>query len=290
MKRTLTYRLISLAIIVLSALAAYPGNKQPAQIKAMYRYTKLSRHVSGTDFERTDDMVLLASAVGSRFFSAKTEQYDSLMAMPGGREKYRDLLKYAANNALIIENGGITFDRNKVDIPTYGERFQVTRPDNADELTVTDCAAQEYFRYMVPMSDLEWTVCDSTRTVLGYDCIMATADYHGRKWIAWFTPDIPVSSGPWQLMGLPGLIMSAETDGGEYRFEIIGLEETDLPIAPRPGTYDYTDISRKDFRRFQREIQNNPEKAFPDGSVRYVNLAESVKAKTAHDLIETDYK
>lgn len=276
--------------MVLFSFVAFPQNEQPAQIKALYRFTSLIRHVEGHDFEHSDDMILLASPVGSRFFSAKTEQYDSLMATTGGKEKYKELLSYAARNALIIENGGITFDRNKVDLPSNGVRFQVTKPDNATELTVIDNAAQEDFRYLVPLSDLEWTIGDSTKNVLGYECNVATTDYHGRKWTAWFTTEIPLPSGPWQLMGLPGLIMEAGTEGGEYKFMITGLESTSQKINPRPGSHNYTDTSRKKFIKLQRDIQLNPEKAYPDGSVKIVNMEESVKAKIAHDLIETDYE
>lgn len=288
--RTKIKRSILSTITIISCVVAFAQNEQPAQIKALYRYTCLIRHVEGHDMTCDDDMILLASPVGSRFFSAKTEQYDSLMATAGGKEKYKELLSYAARNALIIENGGITFDRNKVDLPTMGSKFQITRPDNATELTVIDNAAQEDFKYKVPLSDLKWLIGDSIKTVLGYECNIATADYHGRKWTAWFATEIPIASGPWQLMRLPGLIMEAETDGGEYKFEIIGLETTSVPINPRPGTHSYTDITRKEFRKLQRDIQCNPEKAFPDGNVKIINKEQSAKAKTAHDLIETDYK
>lgn len=285
MKRSFLYSLLAIF-----SLAAFPQNEQPALIKALYRYTSLSRHVNGHDIERSDDMILLASPLGSRFYSVNTEEYDSLLASAGGKEKYKELLSYAARNALIIEDGGITFDRNKVNLPSMGERFQVTRPDNSTLLIVVDNAAQEDFKYIVPLSDLEWIIGDSIKNVLGYECNLATADYHGRKWTAWFTTEIPISSGPWQLMGLPGLIMEAETEGGEYNFSITGLETTYQEILPRPGIHNYTDITRKEFRRLQREIQKNPEKAYPNGSVKIVNMEESVKAKMAHDLIETDYK
>ncbi|MDE5975924.1 MAG: GLPGLI family protein [Muribaculaceae bacterium] len=283
-------RLLFLLALSASIYSVYSQNKQPAQIMAKYRFTSISRHVDGHDFEKTDDMILLASPVGSRFFSAKTEQYDSLMAAPGGRKNYKQLLSYAVKNALTIDNGAISIDRNKVDLPTNGVRFQVTKPDNATELTVIDYEAQEYFKYQVPLDELNWEISDSIRTVLGYECQMATADYHGRRWTAWFAEEIPVSSGPWQLMGLPGLIMEALTEGGEYKFEIIGLEHTDQPIRPRPGLHDYTKTNRKKFRRLQREVHKNPVKAFPDGSVRIPNAEATVKARMAHDLIETDYE
>ncbi len=283
-------KLLTLTVMCLVAIAAAGQNVQHAQIKALYRYTELRRHVQGHDFEDTDEMMLLASPVSSRFFSVKTEEYDSLMASPGGKEKYRELLNVAAATALIIENGSLTVDRNKVNLPSHGKNFQVTRLDNDDFLTVIDYAAQEDFTYKVPMSELQWEIGDSTKIILGYECQSATAEYHGRKWTAWFAPEIPIQSGPWQLMGLPGLIMDAETDGREYRFEITGIETTDLPIASRPGNRSYTKTNRKDFRKFQWELKLNPEKQWPDGSVRYLNQEGSLQAKTAHDLIETDYK
>lgn len=286
MKRKL-WILLFIAVVFTDITAQ---NVEPAQIRALYRYTKVTRHVDGHDFDNNDDMVLLASPVGSRFFSAGTEQYDSLMASPGGREKYKELLSFAAKNALIVENGSLTIDRSKVNLPSNGQRFQVTRADNSDMLDVVDYAAQEYFTYRVPLSDLMWEIGDSVKNVLGYECQMATADYHGRKWTAWFAADIPLQSGPWQLTGLPGLIMEAETEGGDYRFVIIGLESTSQPINPRPGRWDYTKTERKKFRKLQHDIQQHPEKAFPDGKVKIKNMHETVKARTAHDLIETDYK
>lgn len=163
-------KLLTLTVMCLVAIAAVAQNVQQAQIKALYKYTELRRHIQGHDFEETDDMILLASPVGSRFFSVKTEEYDSLMASPGGKEKYRELLNVAAATALIIENGSLTVDRNKVNLPSHGKNFQVTRSDNADFLTVIDNAAQEDFTYTVPMSELQWNMGDSTKIILGYEC------------------------------------------------------------------------------------------------------------------------
>lgn len=283
--RKLTAILIS--IITLSVIAQ---NREPARIKASYTFTEVRRHVDGHDFEENSYFILMTSAVGSRFFCKSTEQYDSLMAIPGGKEKYREMLNYAAANALIIENGGISIDRSKVDIPRKGKILQVSRPDNSDILIVVDCCAQEEFTYDVQMNELQWELSDSTKKVFGYDCLLACADYHGRKWYAWFSPEIPIQSGPWQLMGLPGLIMEAETDGGEYKFIINGLESINEPIRQRPGVHSYTPTDRKRFRKFQWEICRNPEKAYPEGNATITNASKVATARTAHNLIETDYK
>ena len=36
-------------------------------------------------------------------------------------------------------------------------------------------------------------------TVASFDCQKAECDFRGRRWEAWFTPEIPVSEGPWKL-------------------------------------------------------------------------------------------
>lgn len=64
----------------------------------------------------------------------------------------------------------------------------------------------------------EWTLSDETAEICGYLCTKASAQYLGRFWTIWFTPDIPVNAGPWLLWGAPGLILKAEDDQGLFRF------------------------------------------------------------------------
>lgn len=277
-------------LLFTTPLVATAQHTVPAQIHATYDYNVVRRHIEGHDFIVTTPMVLLASSAGSRFYDANTERYDSLMASPGGHEQYNAMLKAAAPTAVTMSADGFHVDMSKINIPRRGTRLQVERPDGSDTLTVVAFVAQEEMRYTVPMNELEWTIADSTKTVLGYECQQATADYHGRHWTAWFAPEVAVSSGPWQLAGLPGLIMEATTEGKEYSFVITGLEATDRPINPRPGEHTYTNTTRKEMLRLQHEIRLNPAKAFPDGSVKVGNSRESAEAAAAHDLIETDYR
>ncbi len=71
-----------------------------------------------------------------------------------------------------------------------------------------------------------WQILDSTKTVLGFECIKATTDYRGRTWIAWFTPEIAVQDGPWKLCGLPGLILEAYDTKRHYQFLGTGIAYT----------------------------------------------------------------
>ncbi|WP_297067247.1 GLPGLI family protein [uncultured Duncaniella sp.] len=281
-------KLVLSAIIALTAMSVMAADYPKAQIAAVYVYKYLTRHADGHDMENTDNMMLLASPSASRFFSINKEQYDSLMATPGGKKKYNLMLREAMKDAVVRENDRVTIDMTRAKIPLEGSSIQVVRKPGEDTLEVYGSISDEDYIYPVAMSDLVWEIGDSVRTILGYECQQAVADYHGRRWTAWFAPDVPVASGPWQLMGLPGLIMEAGCDGGEYSFTITGLEATDRPITPRPGTRDLFKTTRKQFLAEKRDRQLNPEKYMPGLTI--ANRAEATKARMAHDLIETDYR
>ncbi len=70
---------------------------------------------------------------------------------------------------------------------------------------------------------------DSVKNILGYDCFKAIAPYRGRRWTAWFAPEIPVQDGPWKLCGLPGLILEAYDTNHEYSFTATGLWQNGIP-------------------------------------------------------------
>ena len=66
-------------------------------------------------------------------------------------------------------------------------------------------------------NELKWSVKDEQRDILGYTCLKATAEEEGETVTAWFTPQIPISSGPSGYRGLAGMILAVEIpneDGG----------------------------------------------------------------------------
>jgi GLPGLI family protein len=52
-----------------------------------------------------------------------------------------------------------------------------------------------------------------------------------KKVTAWFTPVIPVASGPLKFIGLPGLVLAAEIDGGKTVFNAKSIELTPVDQA-----------------------------------------------------------
>lgn len=105
----------------------------------------------------------------------------------------------------------------------------------------------------------QWKLCpDSSATILGYPCRLATANYKGRLWSAWYAEDIPLYYGPWKLGGLPGLVLRAYDSRRDYIFEAIGIKTVD---EPRPIYYKgggYENVSRKDLDGLYRRYYSDP--------------------------------
>ncbi len=107
------------------------------------------------------------------------------------------------------------------------------------------------FIYEEEMKVPKWVIHSDKRNIMGYDCQKATTDYLGRKWIVYFTLDIPINKGPWKLWGLPGLIIEAIDSQNIFRFRLNGFEKLkDTPIiftTTRNNGEKFKTLSKKDF-------------------------------------------
>ena len=107
----------------------------------------------------------------------------------------------------------------------------------------------------------QWTITGEERNILGYSSIRAVANYRGREWIAYFTPEIPISRGPWKLWGLPGLIVKAYDSENLFRFELVGFEQvTNIPIILNTTSSNgnrFRQINKAEFVRFERVLNDD---------------------------------
>lgn len=271
-------RIITSIIVCLVTTTAAAQTK--ADIEVSYTMTSPNM-MTGKLGDSSHQYVLLANSKESKFYSPRTEQIDSLNSTPEGEAKFKEMQRAAAL-------GG-----NYDDIPRRDGSMYVVKSTESGIIKVYDTAGMEQYIVEEPLENIEWRLVeDSTKNVLGYDCVMATADYHGRKWTAWFTPEIPVQTGPWKLAGLPGLILEADADNGVYSFVATGIQNSDRPIMPLYLADRYEKTTRKDFLKAQRSFLDNPlgqinAKYGASGMIASgdVKFADASKV----DLIETDY-
>ncbi len=131
---------------------------------------------------------------------------------------------------------------------------------------------QVYLKEVTP--EIKWKILKETKKIGKFTCQKAIANFRGRNYTAWFTPDIPVPYGPWKLQGLPGLILEAY-DTNKYVYWYTKSieypshsqeEPTYLKIPKNKSFLDYNE-----FKKFQKseivvleEKTKMMKKSFPD--------------------------
>ena len=100
---------------------------------------------------------------------------------------------------------------------------------------------------------VQWKMTGKQKEIQGYNCLEAELVGAKRKTVVWFTPMIPISSGPEGLVGLPGLIISADIDDGKatYLAQKIELNEVDPALLVKPT--EGKKVTRKEFNRIMDE-------------------------------------
>jgi len=275
--------------LIFIAFAITAHAQQQAEIEVSYiEYQPNMR--TGQKDGTSHQYILLARGDYSKFFSPRTEYLDSLNSTPEGKSKYQEMARSAYLGGKIE------------DVPRADGSYYVVRSATDNKLYYYDKVGTERFRYEEDIPQLNWAVGDSTRTILGYECFLASADYHGRKWIVWFSPEIPVAAGPWKLQGVPGLILEASTEDGLYRFVADGIQQTEKLISPIYLANEYEKTDRVKFLKAKRGFMDNPVGAInaqfsgSGVSIRSVKLSGDSDSgskifisRETVDFIETDY-
>lgn len=281
-------RSLTIFLILLSAIIPAGAEKRPnAGLKAEYEcMSKTINTKTGDTIVNLKNYVLQIGQNESFYFDPQTQFVDSLKNDPNGSA----MLEQARYGALqkAMSTGESWFEIEKEMGISRGSLYKNSKDFLNGKITVWDSNMGNKYRYDVEMDDLVWELGDSVKNVMGYECQLASADYHGRKWMAWFSTELPIADGPWQLCGLPGLIMEAVTEDGEYGFSIKGLQECDEPMK---DPYEHKDIFKskritvlrmKDYSRRNRAAQIG---AMTKGAVKL----KETEYKENIDFIETDY-
>jgi GLPGLI family protein len=212
-------------------------------LRVLYE-VKSIHDVSKPDKTETDYRVLEIGERGiSHFYSDNRRRMDSVMT---------EMLK---NRTSRLDMRNVLSDNG---ISSSGDQKDIFRNYPFDKITVTDRIASTDYLYEEPLEDVQipWKTEVDTKEILSYSCQKATSEFRGRRYEAWFAPDLPINSGPWKFSGLPGLILAVEDSDKNFSFQAIGIENSTLPILfPKK---DYVKTSRKEMGKIQKRYAESP--------------------------------
>ena len=159
-----------------------------------------------------------------------------------------------------------------------------------DSLLQTNFELHE--KYTEPTEMPVWQILPETKELLGYGCQLATCDFRGRQWYAWFSPDIPINEGPWKLFGLPGLVLEAWDSKKHYAYKAVGLYTKNLqPVGIRLYVrhQPYRLKSRQEFlqKMYKEYILGHFAVSM---SALHGNGSQKAPTKAQYDYQERDYR
>jgi GLPGLI family protein len=150
--------------------------------------------------------------------------------------------------------------------------YQIYKNYPKGKITFIDHIPSNAYKFEEDINLFQWSITSDTNTVCGFKAQKATCDFGGRSWIAWFSPDIPYSDGPYKFNGLPGLIVKLYDTRNHYIFELlsIGKQEKILMIDIKDKEYIVT--TKQGFFHaedsFREDIVNRAKEAGGDNQMQ----------------------
>lgn len=235
---------------------------EPALIECRYLETAMKDTLNRRS--EADTMILRIGRNVSSFYSKDALFVDSLKRTPGGFNKWvelmRQYLKEGRHQDLLSNDRAYYY----LDFPKPGK------------LTVRTELGRRGIEYTEEREPIEWKFQDSVKTVLGFECHLAEADFRGRRYLAWYTLEIPVSMGPWKLWGLPGLICEAHDERGHYSYSLVSF-------TPEPGN----DVALYDwYKKYERKTRFELYEAFEKNTEL---LREDARQNGMSDMLEPNH-
>lgn len=245
-------KVFSFLLAVLIGLLAF--GQQNSGLKVAYDVKATSMFPK----KKAPSMTLLTDGYVSMYYNEMTLYVDSMESTAEGKAKLRDIQMKAWMS--VGPDGVVNVNMDRGGAPSRKTSTYVLKDFAKGNISHYDKWGGENGKYDEAVTEQQWEIVgDSTRTILGYECVMARMPYHGREWKAWFAPEIPASDGPWKFCGLPGLILRAESADGLYSFEATAIENADATLPPMYAENNYDKVKRTEAVKSEEYYHNNYE-------------------------------
>ncbi len=151
------------------------------------------------------------------------------------------LLKpYGEVKHLSVEKGDIYYDSG-----TKYPNFIINKY-KSDHLTFLGQFFKKYCLVKDNKPSIQWKISNEKKKVGEYTIQKATGEFRGRKYTAWFSSQVPLSLGPWKLIGLPGLIFEAYDSTGNVSFQLTSIKNKKGKIK-----FDVAKLENKTWKEYK---------------------------------------
>jgi GLPGLI family protein len=116
------------------------------------------------------------------------------------------------------------------------------------------------------INKVKWDLINEFEIISNFKAQKAIGYFRGRKYIAWFTNEIPIKYGPWKLNGLPGLILKVSDDKNEVMFSAklvnIPLNNNSTATSEFEFNKDFDKITLTEYVKYKNQQIDEVKKLF----------------------------
>lgn len=118
----------------------------------------------------------------------------------------------------------------------------------------------------------KWKLTAEQSTVQNYTCVKAILQDTSNNVVAWFTPQIPISTGPGEFAGLPGMVLKVEEDEGRRVIEAteISFDPIDMSALKKPNSGKK--VTREKFVELVKERMEEMNAQMGGGGFRVIRM------------------
>nr|WP_299033481.1 GLPGLI family protein [uncultured Tenacibaculum sp.] len=141
-------------------------------------------------------------------------------------EYNKSICKIRSNSALVKDkddNSPIFFNPSGKNIGTVFKDY------DKNELFSKHTIINKPFLIKDSLTIFNWTIQSEQKEILGFQCQLASVDYRGRKYEAWFAAELPVG-GPWKYDGLPGMILELKSIDNFIAFKALSIKNAKIKL------------------------------------------------------------
>lgn len=102
---------------------------------------------------------------------------------------------------------------------------------SVDSLVNIDFIKEEKIIYKESLPTMNWKLEKETKLISKYKCRKATTTFRGRNYIAWVSPEIPLTTGPWKFVNTPGAILEVYDESLAFYWGVKRISSIDNKLT-----------------------------------------------------------
>jgi GLPGLI family protein len=147
---------------------------------------------------------------------------------------------------------------------------------NENKLITREDIFNDSFLISEDIPNFNWTLLEETKKLDSLVLNKATCYFRGRKYIAWYSLEKPIKSGPWKFNGLPGLIYEVYDETNRYNWYLKKIEKSNFEFNEL--NIDYSKENAISIQKFA-ELRNSKSKEFTNQLMSKLPRTTEVKSE-----------